>query len=309
MLTVKKLTQFLISAAVLLVSFSCTSALALNVGTTTASSLNLRKEASTSSASLGTLSKGTKVAVIKNSNGWVQVAVGSKIGYISNKYVVGSKDANFNIGTGAVTGSSVNVRKTPSTSGSVLTKLSKGASVEVVGISSGWYKVKSGSKVGYIHPIYLTITKRAATTTSRSLEKDVSALGNATSDSKLRPDVLEYASKYLGKPYKYGGKGPSSFDCSGFTSYVFKNFGIKLSATASSQYSNTSRVKKSDLLPGDLVFFSNNSSGGRVGHVGIYVGSGKFIHASSPGDDVKYDTLTSGYYNKHYISGGRVIAD
>ncbi len=117
--------------------------------------------------------------------------------------------------------------------------------------------------------------------------------------------LLEYAKKFLGTPYVYGGSSSSGFDCSGFTSYVFNEFGYSLSRTASGQQSNGTKVSRSELAPGDLVFFTN--SGGGVDHVGIYVGGGQMIHAVKPGVGLRYDTIESGYYHKNYVSAVRVL--
>ena len=116
--------------------------------------------------------------------------------------------------------------------------------------------------------------------------------------------IVEMAKQYLGTPYVYGGNGPKSFDCSGFTKYIYGKYGITLNRTAASQLQHGYAVSKSELKPGDLVFFKR---GGSVNHVGIYVGDGKMIHASSPGDVVKYDTLLSGYYNTYYYAARRLL--
>lgn len=306
MLSSKNVLRFVLTTAFTL-TLSLQGAFALNTGTITGAGLNIRQEGSISAPSLGKLAEGTKVAVLETKNGWVKVATEGTVGYVSNDYIVGSADADFHVGAGVITGNSVNLRENPGTDAKVLASLSQGTVVDTIGVKAGWYKVQTnGGAIGFIHPDYLSITKRTEETSRGAEDGDSSPAGTKTSDNPQRQEVLDYAAKYLGKPYKYGSKGPDSFDCSGFTYYVFKNFGISLASSSSTQYSNTTRVNKSDLLPGDLVFFSNGGS--RVGHVGIYVGGGQFIHSSSPGDVVKYDTINSGYYNKNFISGGRVLS-
>jgi peptidoglycan DL-endopeptidase CwlO len=100
--------------------------------------------------------------------------------------------------------------------------------------------------------------------------------------------VVAYASNFIGTPYAWGGNGPDTFDCSGFTSYVFRHFGISLPRTASGQQGVGVSVSKSDLQPGDLVFF-----GSPAHHVGIYVGNGCYIHSPKTGDVVKISSLAS----------------
>ncbi|WP_461205349.1 C40 family peptidase [Clostridium sp. DL1XJH146] len=100
--------------------------------------------------------------------------------------------------------------------------------------------------------------------------------------------VVAYASNYLGRPYRYGATGPSSFDCSGFAQYVFRHFGVSLPRTSSSQSRYGTYVSRENLQPGDLVFF-----GYPVHHVGIYVGNNSYIHSPHTGDVVKISTLSS----------------
>ena len=118
--------------------------------------------------------------------------------------------------------------------------------------------------------------------------------------------MLNYAAQFLGVPYVYGGSTPSGFDCSGFTSYVFKNTVGSIPRVAQAQYDATTRVSLENLLPGDLVFFG--SSAYSISHVGIYVGSNQFIHAPHTGEVVKYESLT-GTYATRFQGGGRVIFD
>ena len=118
--------------------------------------------------------------------------------------------------------------------------------------------------------------------------------------------IVEYAKQYLGYKYVSGGASPSKgFDCSGFTQYVYKHFGISVNRTSGAQINNGIAVQKSDLQPGDLVVF-NNDANTKIGHVGIYIGDGNFIHASNPSDGVKITTLTSGYYHQRYVGARRV---
>ena len=123
--------------------------------------------------------------------------------------------------------------------------------------------------------------------------------------SSVTSDVISYAKQFIGTPYVYGGSTPSGFDCSGFTSYVYKHFGISLPHSSSAQYSSLAKVSRDQLKAGDLVFFTNGGSG--IGHVGIYVGNNQFIHSPSSGRTVCIDTMSSGYYASHYVGAGRVF--
>lgn len=119
-------------------------------------------------------------------------------------------------------------------------------------------------------------------------------------------NLIELANKQLGKPYKWGASGPDSFDCSGFTYYVYKNStGISLPRTSTQQSKIGKTVSKNNLKPGDLVFF--NTSGKGISHVGLYVGNSKFIHSPSSGKNIKYDSINSSYYSKKFVIAKRVL--
>jgi murein DD-endopeptidase len=105
------------------------------------------------------------------------------------------------------------------------------------------------------------------------------------------------AAKMVGKPYKYGGSSPSGFDCSGLVQYSFKQAGVSLPHNTVQQRSATRLVNVAELRRGDLLFF--NQEGKKYGHVGIYLGDGKFVHAPSSGKSVRSDALSNPYWKKH----------
>ncbi|WP_291572070.1 C40 family peptidase [Clostridium sp. UBA4548] len=115
-------------------------------------------------------------------------------------------------------------------------------------------------------------------------------------------DIVNEAKKYLGVPYQWGGNGPSTFDCSGLTKYVYNQFGIYLPRTANEQMSVGTYVAKSELQPGDLVFFGYNA---HAGHVGIYIGSDQFIEAPDENMVVRISTLSR---RSDYIQGRRIVS-
>lgn len=117
--------------------------------------------------------------------------------------------------------------------------------------------------------------------------------------------VLARATSLLGSPYVYGASGPYAFDCSGFTMYVFKQVGIELPHNAAAQADLGVPVSREQLAPGDLVFFSYYGRPG-IDHVGIYVGDGRFIHASSRAG-VKYSSLYEPYYTVNYQGARRIL--
>ena len=124
---------------------------------------------------------------------------------------------------------------------------------------------------------------------------------SAPSASGRGQRVVTIAQRYLGTPYRWGGESPGTgFDCSGFVQYVFSRVGVSLPRVVSAQYRTGRAVARSALRPGDIVFFNG------LGHDGIYVGGGRFIHSPNSGDVVKISTLT-GYYADRWVGARRVL--
>ena len=310
----KSATRYVVLFSVFVLAM-CISVFAYDIqgGTVTTSSMvNIREQATTASDSLGKLGNETRVAVLDETNGWYKIAYNGTVGYMSADYVETQPIMNIECGGAQVTTAVLNMRSGPGTENSIVTKLYEGNVAKIIGINSGWFKVQYGGNTGYIHPDYVKVvpyTAPAATVRSSTPLVTYPSTGTASAASGSRQDILEYAAKYLGCKYVYGGASPSGFDCSGFTMYVFANFGISLSHSSATQYSNAVKITKDELQVGDLIFFSQTRGGSKVGHVGIYAGNDQFIHAASPGKGVRYDSLSSDYYTSHYIGCGRVIDD
>lgn len=242
--------------------------------------------------------------------------------------------------TGYINVDTVNVRKEKSTTSAILTNANKNVAVQILGEEDNWTKVKINGITGYIASKYISdsrleVTSRGAedtrqpatgatttqettnnqttpqattpktSTTASSISKVQTSTTNtnkstSTSTSSGNGDaVVAYAKQYLGSKYVSGGSSPSTgFDCSGFTSYVYKHFGKSLSRTSSGQRSNGTQVSKSNLQKGDIVCFT--------GHVGIYIGNNKFIHAANPRKGVVITSLSDSYYVKNYITARRI---
>lgn len=203
--------------------------------------------------------------------------------------------------------SSIYVRKGPGTDYEIIDSLILNSGVTVIAENGEWYKVKIQGETGYIAKRLLSSSSTQTTSRGDSVRENVTEVLNNISLSKGE-QAVEYAKKYLGCKYVYGASGPGSFDCSGFTMFVFKEFGITLSHSATAQSKVGNYVAKEDLQVGDLVFFTDYETGNGIGHCGIYVGEGNFIHASSgTGYCVKISTLTSGSYFNRYETARRVL--
>lgn len=283
-----------ILAAVLAVSASALDS--IKAGVVDASALNLRQQATTESASLKMLSNGTDLSVIGEEGEFYKVSAAGTVGYAHKDYVIIKDIMNISNGGGVkVTASALNLRAEPSLSAAVIGKLYEGTTAEIIGINSGWLKVNSSAGTGYISPDYVEY-----------IELSSASAGQASSNSSLGQQVVDKAMSYLGVRYVYGGASPSGFDCSGLSYYVYKQFGVTLNRSSSSQTSNGYKVSKSELVPGDLVFFSSPGSSS-VGHVGIYIGGGQMVHSVKPGRSVEIDTINSGYYSTYYWGARRIF--
>jgi cell wall-associated NlpC family hydrolase len=117
--------------------------------------------------------------------------------------------------------------------------------------------------------------------------------------------LVDFARQQLGKKYVYGAEGPDAFDCSGLIQYVAKHFGIDLPRVASAQAHAGRAVSKSDLRPGDLVYFQDKGAAD-VTHIGMYIGGGQYIHAPQPGENVKVGNLSDSYSKSTYKGARRI---
>ena len=209
-----------------------------------------------------------------------------------------------------VNASTVNVRKEPNTSSEIVTNATMNTEVVVQSEEGGWSKVTVNGRDGYIATNLLSSTRqttsrssttRRSTTSTQTQDTTASTTSSASSSGAA---VVAKAKSYIGYKYVYGGSSPSTgFDCSGFTSYIYKQFGVSLNRTAAGQYSNGTAVSRANLQPGDLVMFGKSG----INHVGIYIGGGMIVHAENSSTGVTTDTINSGYYNNNYVGARRIF--
>ena len=250
-----------------------------------------------------------------------------------------SKQGEFTVRNAYISASSANIRSGASTNTQVVATLLQNTQIKLVGEDNGWYKVEVNNKNGYILKSLVSNTK--VQVTSRSIEptrETTKSNTNATTVTKTQSsntsnnvntvetksqqqsttstttqissskgeEVVAYAKQLLGKPYVYGGSGPNVFDCSGFTMYVYKHFGYSMGHSAVTQAYLGTYVPRSSLQPGDLIIF-NNEANTSIGHVGMYVGGGNFIHASSGSGKIIISPLSNSYYNSRYVTARRIF--
>ena len=283
----------------------------------TASSLRLRSSASTSSKTLDYAYRDEAVVVLDKTGSWYRVNFNLQTGYMHESYLRYTTRENAELGYGSVNGNKVKVRSGPSTGNTILTTANVGEKVYIIGINNQWFKVIFKNKIGYIRSDYVDLTEIPYENRDSS-KKPLFFIGgkstgvkpspealNGTGSSNAKADkIIATAKKYIGVPYLWGGTTPSGFDCSGFVQYVFKAHGISLPRVSRDQYTAGYAVSKSNLKPGDLVFF--NTSGSGVSHLGIYLGNNQFIHASTS-KGVVITSLTSTYWSSRYIGARRVL--
>ena len=294
-------TVLILSICLTLCSFAASAAgeIAYGAATVSATSLNIRSGPDTSYDRVTVVSKGTILVILEQtSSEWYKVNYNGNIGYVSTEYLSNVLTAENFKATGTVNGTSVRLRESNSTDSDILATYDTGASLPVIGINNGWYKVADGGIVGYIRSDLMDITGGSV--------YDVTSAENSGS-STLGQEIANYALNFVGYNYVYGAESPSvGFDCSGLVYYVYGQFGYSLNRRASIQYSSDGySVSKSDLQQGDLVFFSSN--GYSVTHVGIYIGDNQFVHASTSTTGVIISDLDSSYYTRVWYGAKRIV--
>jgi cell wall-associated NlpC family hydrolase len=233
-----------------------------------------------------------------------------------------------------ITGDVVAVRRRPNTSAAKVTSVESGEPVTLLDRESGWYKLRTeNGDQGWVKGTYLKALSTQAVAravkhadTRVAMVADTDGLSKKKKSTKVTPKkaapksstrvamkstnstvetLLEKANSFRGTRYSWGGMSRSATDCSGFTSQVFRAIGVKIPRTAMEQSGIGHPIPKGQLKPGDLVFFRTGRSV-RINHVGIYIGSGHFIHASSGGGQVMESSLSEGYYLRCYATARRV---
>jgi cell wall-associated NlpC family hydrolase len=281
-----------------------------------------RTSGSTSGSIITVLAEGTTVATRgAASGGWTPVTCGGQAGFVSSQYLTvsggggttptpapgdGGGGGSLAANDHAKVTSTLNLRYNPSMTAGIATTAPAGTVVLIVGgPDNGYYQVDWDGLGGYMHGDYLTKTSDA-----------LSERGGSGSNPDPDPDpgggtgtgnaMVDFAMGYLGYPYVWATHGPASFDCSGFTYWVTKNvIGIDIGTGLWTQTAAGTPVSKSNLQPGDIVFFQNTYKGG-LSHVGIYIGGGQFIHAENENTGVKISDLNSTYYGSRWYGAVRL---
>ena len=308
----------------------------LTVAEVTASELNLRAGSGTQYEILDRIERGASVVVESTENGWSKITYNGLQGYVSSSYLKMTEAAPAPLGKGILTGDLVCFRTQPSLDCEVIAQLRFGSVVEVLGVSGDWYQVSYQNRTGYLYRDYVSLSsfelqeavgpsaegaavipaeQSAEAPAEQSAEAPAEQPAEQTSETaapqsggagKAANAAAELAQELLGLPYVWGGSNPDTgFDCSGLVQYCYSKNSVSIERTASAQYRQGTQVEKSELLPGDLVFFAG-TRGWYVDHVGIYIGDGKFVHASSGKGKLVIAELSNVYFAHYYYGACRV---
>ena len=300
------------AVCLLAVVLMTTPGLAATIGgaTVTGSNVRLRSGADTSTASniITEMPKGAFLLVEEKLDGWYKVVYNGTEGYVSADFADYSETAEGTYKFDAATsGTSINLRAGASTGTAVVKNLKdRGVALTVSGVSGQWLKVTDATgAAGYIRSDLLNYKSTQAAQSAGSGK--AAASSGASAAQGAGDQIVETAMQYQGYAYRWGGMSPSTgFDCSGFANYVCAQSGVSLHRVAQDIYSNDgTAVSKDALQAGDLLFFGYGKNS--VTHVGIYIGDGQMIHASTSSTGVILSDINSNYYTRMYVGAKRVV--
>lgn len=273
----------------------------------TTQNLNLRKTADSKGTVVNQFNQGDPMTVLEKEGDWFKVSYDDTIGYVNKEFV----DFQYNI---YIDGNDINMRKGATTESEVVTTLDNATIITVLNKNGEWYKVRYDGKIGYVkdtctsftepveEPVVVTTSSNKSSSTKKTSSSKKTSSGSSSSkktSSGKKPSssgstvsgsgqaVVNYAVQFVGNPYKYGGNSlTNGIDCSGFVKQVYAHFGVSLPRTSSSLRSVGKKVSGlSNAKPGDIICYS--------GHVAIYMGGNKIVHASNKKDGIKISNNAS----------------
>jgi len=263
--------------------------------------VRLRSSADTGTAAniITQMNKGEFLLVEELLAGWYKVTLDGVEGYVSADFAEFAEtlDGTYDFAGAATAGTDVYLRADATTASAAVKLLpQRGTSLTVCGVSGRWLKVRDASGAeGYIRSDLVSYTGAGA------------QLGMVPAAS-TGEQIVQTAGLYKGYAYRWGGMSPSTgFDCSGFVNYVYDQYGYDLHRTAQDIYSYDGEfVSKDSLALGDVLCFGYGT--GSITHVGIYIGSGQMIHASTYNTGVIVSDIDSGYYTRMFVGAKRIAA-
>lgn len=257
--------------------------------------LNIRDGAGESANIIGKLPSYAGCEILEELDGWYKIRSGSITGYVSSDYILTGDAARQSAMEHAelmaiVSTDRLNARTEPSTEAKIWTQISNNERYHVLAQLDGWVQIEfdeggegDGSdevSSAYVSTDYVDV---------RYALQEAIKFSPAEENASLRSQIVNYAMQFLGNPYVWGGTSlTKGADCSGFTMSVMKHFGISLPHYSGDQAKRGTRIKSSQMRPGDLIFYGNSS--GTINHVAMYIGNGQIIHAASRRSGIKIST-------------------
>ena len=265
-----------------------------------------------------TLARHTQVAVTDLDGHWCKVKLpdgsyGWMAGWIldfdgpGQDIMAQEAGQSVEVKVGWVARPTVNLRDGPSTNNNIIGQATLSTQVVILEQTDDWYRVGlHGGKEAWISGRYVDTREQRQVRAEHAGSMAGGAGSYPSGGSGAGSNMARYAMNYLGRPYVRGGTGKNgSFDCSGFVCYVHSQNGVRLNRTSSAQFRQGTPISRSELQPGDSVFFSNTYKAG-ISHVGIYIGNGKFIHAANARRGVVINSLDDDYYGPKYAGAKRM---
>ena len=256
-------------------------------------SLNIRKEPSTSATIVGKMTNYAACEILGEADGFYQIKTGNAEGYVSKDYIITGEEALIIAQSEArkvatVTTSLLNVRAKATTDSSVLFTVNKGEEIVVLEDLGEWLKVEVGTTEGYVSAEFVSVTVKLRTGNT------MKELSYGEGVSNKRVNLVNYALQFVGTRYVWGGESlTKGIDCSGFTMKVYQKFGIKLPHLSRSQPAYGRKISRSEIRPGDLIFYGEGGS--RITHVALYIGNDQIVHAAGKNSGV---IISNAYYSK-----------
>ena len=268
--------------------------------------LNVRSGAGTDHNIVGKMPGGAACEILGEEDGWYKIQSGSVNGYVDKQYILSGYEANVKAmetmkNVLKVNCDILNVRQEPSQDCSIATRVENGEILEILeGESNGWYKININNLEGYVSAEY--VESMTTLPVAESIATLVAADGTSTTYSSANAsqkaiDIINYAYQFLGNPYVYGGNSlTNGIDCSGFCQQIFGHFGYSLPRTSSAYPGAGTRISYTEEQPGDILVYRYSDGSG---HVAIYIGNGKIVHASTPATGI---CIGNAYFTTPYCA-------
>ncbi len=264
--------------------------------------LNVREEPSMNGHIVGKMTNYAACEVLGIEGDWVHISSGKVEGYVNSDYIVTGEEA-VHIAqeqvklVAEVQTDGLRVRKEPNTDSGILDTVGTGEDLPIIEEMGEWIKVEVDDAEGYVFAEYVNVTLKLKTAMTLTELR----FGDGVSDGRVA--LCQFALQYVGNPYVWGGTSlTKGADCSGFVLSVFANYGYSLPHSSKAQANCGTRVKTSELKPGDLIFYGSGKS---ISHVAIYIGGGQIVHASNKRDGIK---ISNAFYRSP-ICCTRIIND